>query len=52
VGITWKDGKLQEASVKNVLGTGITVRYGSTTADLKIQPGQTVRLNTDLQPVR
>ena len=48
---TWRKGKLQEAVIHSTWGTGGTVQYGSASSTLKIQSGQSVSLNGDLQPV-
>lgn len=50
VDLDWKDGKLSEATIRSVNGTGGRVRYGDITAELALQPGQAVRLNGRLKP--
>ncbi|MCX7049397.1 MAG: glycoside hydrolase N-terminal domain-containing protein [Candidatus Sumerlaeota bacterium] len=41
VDMTWKDGKLDKASIRSLLGNSCKLRYGATTRDLKIGKGET-----------
>jgi alpha-L-fucosidase 2 len=45
----WKDGKLVAATVRSTYGTACRVRYGEKTVDLKMKPGESVRLNGELK---
>jgi alpha-L-fucosidase 2 len=45
VALTWRDGKLTEATLRSVGGTVIRVRYQDQTLELKLKPGESVRLN-------
>jgi alpha-L-fucosidase 2 len=49
VDVAWTNGKLKEAAVRSVTGTGGKVRYGNRTADLKLEPGKAARLNSNLE---
>jgi alpha-L-fucosidase 2 len=40
VALTWKDGKLASASIRSLQGTVGKVKYGNTTRDLKLGPGE------------
>jgi alpha-L-fucosidase 2 len=51
VAMQWKDGKLQSAAIHNAAPAMFTVRYGSKTAEVPIEAGQTLRLNADLKVV-
>jgi alpha-L-fucosidase 2 len=44
----WKGGKLRSAEIRGLKGGAIQVRYGQKTATIKVKPGVTTRLNTDL----
>jgi alpha-L-fucosidase 2 len=48
VDLDWRDGKLLSAVVRSVGGNGGKVRYSGRTADLKLKPGQSVRLDGTL----
>ncbi len=45
---TWENGKLQRAMVKSTGGTVARVRLGAKVVELKLKPGQSVRLNANL----
>jgi len=49
VDITWHDGKMSGAAIKSIAGTGCTVRYGGKTIRLELKPGQTRRLDGNLE---
>jgi alpha-L-fucosidase 2 len=49
VDIRWQDGRLTEASIRNVTGAEpCTVRYGQKTTVLRFRPGQMKRITSDL----
>jgi alpha-L-fucosidase 2 len=39
VDMTWKQGKLQSATIKNIAGTKCKVRYGNQIVSLQIKSG-------------
>lgn len=41
VDIAWKDGRLTAATVRSLTGTPARMRYGQTTRDLMLKPGET-----------
>jgi alpha-L-fucosidase 2 len=43
VDLDWKDGRLVSAMIRDVNGTRTRVRYGGTTLELAMKPGQRVR---------
>ena len=49
VGMTWKSGKLVQATLMSKLGETIKVRYGQRVIDLKTKAGGVYRLNADLR---
>ncbi len=50
VDVTWKDGKLDSATIRNISGAiQIKVRLGDKTVKLKVQPGKTISLNAKLK---
>jgi alpha-L-fucosidase 2 len=49
VDITWTEGKLKYADVRSISGHGGKVRYGDRTVVLRLQPGEAVRLNGELE---
>jgi alpha-L-fucosidase 2 len=49
--ITWKVGKLTTATLTSVGGRKAVLRYGSLTAELQLEPGQSVHLNSELQRI-
>jgi len=49
VDLAWANGKLKEAVIRSVAGTGGSVRYGDRITDLKLQPGRSVHLNSHLE---
>jgi alpha-L-fucosidase 2 len=49
VDIHWAEGKLKYADVRSITGHGGKVRYGDRTIILKLQPGEAVRLNGNLE---
>ena len=44
IDVAWKDGKLVSAEIRSVGGTSATVRYGQKTVEIKMKPGETIRL--------
>ena len=48
--LAWDAGKLTGAKIKSVGGNKATVRYGDRSAEIKFRSGQTVQLNSQLQP--
>ena len=48
VNMQWKNGKLTRAEISNVRGGTFKVRSGDKTASFTLQPGRTIRLNSDL----
>jgi alpha-L-fucosidase 2 len=49
VDIAWRDGKLESAAVKSLLGNPCRVRYGDELRDVEIKKGDSARLNGELQ---
>ena len=50
IGITWKDGKLASATVKNICADGhCKVRYGDKVVDLDVKRDGTKKLNAELE---
>jgi alpha-L-fucosidase 2 len=49
VDMQWKDGRLIGAAVRSAGGTACKVRCGDKVVDLKLTPGQTKRLDGNLQ---
>jgi alpha-L-fucosidase 2 len=50
VDITWINGALETATIHSVSGTVGQVRYRDQTAEIRLKPGESVRLNARLQP--
>ncbi len=48
VDLEWKDGKLVQAAIKSLLGNKTTVRLGDKVVELKVDQGQTVKLDANL----
>jgi alpha-L-fucosidase 2 len=49
VDVTWKDGKLASATVRNVSGDGrCKVRLGDKVVELKVKRGKAITLNANL----
>jgi len=44
VDIDWKDGALLSAVIRSVAGSEARVRYGAATKEIRLQPGQSVRV--------
>ena len=44
VNIVWKDGKLVTAEIRSVGGASGTVRYGDRKQEIKLKPGEAIRL--------
>ena len=49
VDMQWKDGKLTAAVIRSAGGKACKVRYGETTVELTLRPGQTTRLDGNLR---
>jgi len=49
VDIAWRDGKLDSATVKSLLGNSCRIRYGEMLRDVEIEKGNSVRLGHDLR---
>jgi alpha-L-fucosidase 2 len=49
VGIDWADGKLTGVKIKSVGGRAAMVRYGDRTVGIKLNPDQSLQLNSELQ---
>jgi alpha-L-fucosidase 2 len=49
VSLNWADGKLTGAKIKSTGGTAVTVRYGDLTKEIKLKPGATDQLNSELK---
>ncbi len=50
VDIVWKDGRLTQATIRNIAGQNPTIRYGEKTAKIALEAGQTAVLGDDLSP--
>jgi alpha-L-fucosidase 2 len=48
VSMTWRNGKLQTAEIRNATGGNCKLRYGAKTAVVSLRPGVTIRLNAEL----
>jgi len=48
VDIAWRDGKLQSATVRSLLGNPCRIRYGDEVRDLELKKGDSERLGHDL----
>jgi alpha-L-fucosidase 2 len=44
VDIDWKDGALVSAVIRSIAGTGARVRYGAAIREIRLQPGQSLRV--------
>ena len=51
VAIDWKEGRLVGATVRSTGGTACKVRYAEKVRELKLSPGETARLDQNLQPL-
>jgi alpha-L-fucosidase 2 len=49
VNIAWKDGKLAGATIRSIGGAACKARYGENVVDLKLRPGESRRLDANLQ---
>jgi alpha-L-fucosidase 2 len=49
IAIAWDGGRLTSVEIQSVAGHKAVVRYGSRSAEIKLKPGHTVRLNSELQ---
>ena len=49
VDIAWKDGKLTAATIKSAPGTACKVRCAGKTAEIKLDPGQSIKLDGELK---
>ncbi len=52
VDLAWADGRLKEAVIRSVAGTGGKVRYGDRARELNLKPGESVRLGGRLTSER
>ena len=50
IDLAWAGGKLIKVKVKSDMGRQATVRYGDRTAEIQLKPGDTVQLDSKLQP--
>lgn len=50
IDMAWADGKLTKIKIESVGGRTATVRYGSLTMEVKLKPGESTQLNSELQP--
>jgi alpha-L-fucosidase 2 len=50
IDLAWDGGKLNNVKIKSVGGRQAALRYGSRTAEIKLKPGQEIRLNSELVP--
>jgi alpha-L-fucosidase 2 len=50
VDVAWRDGRLETATIHSTWGRTCPVRCGDRTAELKLQPGQSVTLGPHLTP--
>lgn len=48
VDMTWQNGKLQSATIRNISGTTTKVRYGDKTLDVKMKRGTKMHVNGNL----
>jgi alpha-L-fucosidase 2 len=51
IAIAWSGGRLTSVEIQSVGGRKAVVRYGSRTAKIKLNPGDAIRLNSELQRV-
>ena len=51
VDLEWKDGKLVTATIRNINGTDCKVRCGGKMANLRLSPGQALKVNASLQVI-
>jgi alpha-L-fucosidase 2 len=49
VNISWKSGKLQTLTLRSLLGRPCKIVYGNAVSEISTEPGQTYRLNGDVQ---
>ncbi|MBL7140621.1 MAG: glycoside hydrolase N-terminal domain-containing protein [Planctomycetes bacterium] len=49
VDVAWKDGRLEEATIRSVLGRPVRVRYGQKEVAFPTEAGETIRLDGNLQ---
>jgi hypothetical protein len=45
----WKDGRLEEATIRSTSGTACKVRYADNVVDVKVRPGGVVDLDGSLK---
>jgi hypothetical protein len=45
----WKDGRLEEATIRSISGTACKVRYAENVVELNVKPGHTVALDGALK---
>ncbi len=48
IDMSWQNGKLAGATIRSTSGTQTKVRYGDKVLDLKLKPGQSVKLDGEL----
>jgi alpha-L-fucosidase 2 len=49
VDMKWKDGRLEEATIRSISGTACKVRYAENVVELNVKPGHTVALDGALK---
>ncbi len=49
VDVEWKEGKLAAATIRNINGKRCKIRYGEKAVELNLKPGETARLDGNLQ---
>ncbi len=50
VDIAWRDGRLETAAIRSTWGRTCRCRYGERTADIQLEPAQSVTLGPNLAP--
>jgi hypothetical protein len=49
--MTWKDGKLANATIRSLLGNPCIIRLGNNEVELATKRGKSYELNGELKPV-